>query len=154
AEEIETQLTDSGAKMIFTVTPLLAQAETGAQKAGVKDIVVIDKDLAGMLQEGKPAPDVQLDPATHVAVMPYSAGTTGVPNGVPLSHTNLVANVVQTYPVLDVEPTDRVLALLPFTHIYGMTVLLNIALKKRATLVTMPRFDLTEFLRIIQDYQC
>ncbi|CAN5561856.1 4-coumarate--CoA ligase family protein [soil metagenome] len=153
-EEITTQLRDSGAKMIFTVTPLLPQAEAGAKTAGVSDIVVIDQDLAGMLQEGKPAPEVSFDPATHVAVMPYSSGTTGIPKGVQLSHTNLVANVVQTYPVLDVTSEDRVLALLPFTHIYGMTVLLNIALKKRATLVTMPKFDLAEFLRIIQDEKC
>uniref|UniRef100_UPI00286BDD2C AMP-binding protein n=1 Tax=Salinibacterium sp. TaxID=1915057 RepID=UPI00286BDD2C len=49
---------------------------------------------------------------------------------------------------------DRVLALLPFFHIYGMTVLLNISLKKRARLVTIPKFDLVEFLRIIQDHGC
>ena len=71
-----------------------------------------------------------------------------------LSHTNLVANVQQCRPVLDIEQDDRVLALLPFFHIYGMTVLLNISLKKRARLVTMPRFDLVEFLRIIQDHGC
>ena len=41
--------------------------------------------------------------------------------------------------------------MLPFFHIYGMTVLLNFALRTRSSLVTMPRFDLPEFLRIIQD---
>ncbi len=44
--------------------------------------------------------------------------------------------------------------MLPFFHIYGMTVLLNLALRQRATLVTMPRFDLMEFLRVIQDHRC
>ncbi|MEO8095847.1 MAG: AMP-binding protein [Pseudolysinimonas sp.] len=160
-EEITIQLRDSKAKMIFTVSPLYTHAHVAAQQVGIPDthVVVLDGadghlDLRGLLAEGKPAPDVTFDPATHVAVMPYSSGTTGIPKGVQLSHTNLVANVVQTYPVLDVTSEDRVLALLPFTHIYGMTVLLNIALKKRATLVTMPKFDLAEFLRIIQDEKC
>ena len=49
---------------------------------------------------------------------------------------------------------DRVLAVLPFFHIYGMTVLLNLALRQRATLVTMPRFDLREFLRTVQEHRC
>jgi 4-coumarate--CoA ligase len=53
--------------------------------------------------------------------------------------------------VLDIAADDRVLAFLPFFHIYGMTVLLNIALRRRATLVTMPRFDLAQFLQLIQD---
>jgi 4-coumarate--CoA ligase len=53
--------------------------------------------------------------------------------------------------MLDITADDRVLAFLPFFHIYGMTVLLNIALQRRAALVTMPRFDLTQFLQLIQD---
>jgi 4-coumarate--CoA ligase len=147
--------------MIFTVSALFTHGKIAAELAGIAqdNIVVLDgadgyQNLKDLLTEGNPAPEVTFDPATHVAVMPYSSGTTGIPKGVQLSHTNLVANVVQTYPVLDVTQDDRVLALLPFTHIYGMTVLLNIALKKRATLVTMPKFDLAEFLRIIQDYKC
>lgn len=161
AEEITTQLRDSGAKVIFTVSPLLAQAEAAATAAGLDPSMVVVLDgaeghpsLRDLLTEQSPAPEVSFDPATHVAVLPYSSGTTGIPKGVMLSHTNLVANVAQVRAVLDVTRDDVVLALLPFTHIYGMTVLLNIAFKKRAKLVTMPRFDLTEFLRIIQDYGC
>ena len=161
AEEIETQLRDSGAKLLFTVSPLLTQAHEGAIAAGLEQdaIIVLDgadgyHNLRELLGAGLPAPDVSFDPATHVAVLPYSSGTTGKPKGVKLSHTNLVANVVQTYPVLDVEDDDVVLALLPFFHIYGMTVLLNIAIKKRARLVTMPKFDLGEFLRIIETHRC
>ena len=104
--------------------------------------------------EGRPAPEVSFDPATHVAVLPYSSGTTGVPKGVMLSHRNLVANVAQCRVNIDLRNTDRVLAVLPFFHIYGMTVLLNLALKQRAALVTMPRFDLVQFLENIQRFGC
>jgi 4-coumarate--CoA ligase len=158
AAEIGKQLADSKASMLFTVSPLAPQAIEAATANGIpaERIVVLDglegyASLTDLLREGHPAPEVTIDAASHVAVMPYSSGTTGNPKGVMLSHRNLVANVVQCVPLIDVRDDDRVIAVLPFFHIYGMTVLLNIALKQRATLVTMPRFDLTEFLRIIQD---
>lgn len=160
-EEIANQLRDSGASFLFTVSPLLPQALEAASAVGIdaEHLVVIDgadghPSVRDLLAQQAPAPEVHFDPATHIAVLPYSSGTTGLAKGVKLSHTNLVANVVQCRPVLDVERDDRVLALLPFFHIYGMTVLLNIALRRRARLVTMPKFDLPEFLRIIQDHGC
>ena len=97
---------------------------------------------------------MSFDPATHIAVLPYSSGTTGIPKGVMLTHRNLVANVQQSRANIDLQGTDRVLAVLPFFHIYGMTVLLNLALRQRASLVTMPKFDLVEFLTNIQTYGC
>lgn len=160
-DEIASQLRDSGATTLFTVSPFLPQALEATAAVGIDadHLIVIDgadghPSVADLLAQRAPVPTVSFDPATHLAVLPYSSGTTGLAKGVKLSHTNLVANVVQCRPVLDVEREDRVLALLPFFHIYGMTVLLNIALKKRARLVTMPKFDLPEFLRIIQDTAC
>lgn len=161
AEEIEAQLVDAGASMLFTVSPLLPQALAAASAAGIPTdrVVVLDgadghASLRDLLVRRLPAPDVSFDPATHIAVLPYSSGTTGRPKGVMLSHRNLVANVQQSIPQLGMVADDRILAVLPFFHIYGMTVLLNLALSRRASLVTMPRFDLVEFLRIIQDFRC
>lgn len=87
-------------------------------------------------------------------MLPYSSGTTGHPKGVMLTHTNLVANVAQGMGAIGVERGERVLAVLPFFHIYGLTVLLNYALTLRAVLVTMPRFELPEFLRITSEHRC
>ena len=98
-----------------------------------------------------PAPAVTFDPATHLAALPYSSGTTGNPKGVMLTHTNLAANVAQIRPIQGLVPEDRVLAVLPFFHIYGMTVLLNSVLHARARLVIMPSFDLALFIKTIQD---
>ncbi|TPW70645.1 AMP-binding protein [Schumannella sp. 10F1B-5-1] len=157
AEEIVKQLRGSGARLLLTVSPLLEAARAAAHEAGLEDaaIVVLDgaegfRSLRDLLALGAPAPEVSFDPATHVAVMPYSSGTTGNPKGVMLSHTNLVANVQQCAPVLDIRRDDRLLAVLPFFHIYGMTVLLDLALSRRAALVTMPRFDFVQFLELIQ----
>lgn len=161
AHEIENQLRDAAATWLVTVSPLLPQASAAAQAAGIADdhVIVLDgaeghPDLRALLGEGRTPPEVSFDPATHVAVLPYSSGTTGVPKGAMLSHRNLVANVHQCRPIIEITPDDRVLAVLPFFHIYGMTVLLNLALRQRATLVTMPRFDLMEFLRVVQDHRC
>ena len=163
--EIEKQLRDAGATWLVTVSPLLPQAKAAADAVGLPadHLIVLDgsaetapehPNLRGLLTEGRPAPDVSFDPATHVAVLPYSSGTTGIPKGVMLSHRNLVANVAQCRINIDLKNTDRVLAVLPFFHIYGMTVLLNLALKQRAALVTMPRFDLVQFLENIQNFGC
>lgn len=160
AEEIGNQLADADATWLITVSPLLPGAEEAAAKRGIPadHLIVLDgadghPSLTDLLSEGHPAPDVSFDPATHLAVLPYSSGTTGRPKGVMLTHRNLVANVSQCRPVLGVEADDRVLAVLPFFHIYGMTVLLNFALRQRAGLVTMPKFDLPEFLRIIAEHR-
>jgi 4-coumarate--CoA ligase len=161
ADEIAVQLADAGAGWLFTVSALLPAAREAAQRTGIpaSRLVVLDgadghPSLGDLLAMGAPAPRVSFDPATHVAVLPYSSGTTGRPKGVMLSHRNLIANVEQARGLLGVGSEDRLLALLPFFHIYGLTVLLNLALRQRATLVTMPRFDLPEFLRIIQQHRC
>ena len=161
AGEIEKQLRDAGATWLITVSPLLPQAATAAEAVGIphERVIVLDgasghPNLRELLTEGSVAPEVSFDPATHIAVLPYSSGTTGIPKGVMLTHRNLVANVQQSRSNIDLQSSDRVLAVLPFFHIYGMTVLLNLALRQRASLVTMPKFDLVEFLTNIQKYAC
>ncbi len=164
AKDIAKQLTDSKAKMLVTVTPLLAAAKDAAAAVGLDDANLVVLDGPGQAQSGhpnaadlveiaRPAPEVSFDPSTHLAVLPYSSGTTGNPKGVMLTHRNLVANVAQTRPVQDVQADDVVIAIMPFFHIYGMTVLLNAVLRARARLVMMPSFDLEEFLGNIANHK-
>ncbi|MFI9813095.1 4-coumarate--CoA ligase family protein [Saccharothrix variisporea] len=158
ADEVAHQLSDAGAKMLFTVSVLLPNAAPGAEKAGVSDVVVLDQaegypNLTELLASTGPVPEVSVDPAEDVAVLPYSSGTTGKAKGVMLTHRNLVANIVQCGPLLKVDGETRILAVLPFFHIYGMQVLMNNGLYVGATVVTMPKFDLPEFLRVIQDHR-
>ncbi|WP_422748507.1 4-coumarate--CoA ligase family protein [Mycobacterium sp. WMMD1722] len=165
AKDIAKQLTDSRATLLVTVTALLPQAAEAAAAVGLADdrLVVLDgpgtgvdghPNAAELLGPGFPAPQVTFDPATHIAVLPYSSGTTGNPKGVMLTHRNLAANCAQIRPVQGMTADDRILAVLPFFHIYGMTVLLDAALHARAALVIMPSFDLTEFLANIANYRC
>ncbi len=160
-DEIAKQLRDSGATMLFTVSPLMEAAKAGAAQVGMDDdhVVVLDgveghPNLLDLFADGAAPPEVRFDADTHLAVLPYSSGTTGVPKGVMLTHRNLVANVCQSRPMITVRGHDRLLAVLPFFHIYGMTVLLNAALYNRGCLVTMPRFDLQDFLRTVSEFRC
>lgn len=160
-EDIASQLTDSRAVRLLTVSALLPQGLDAAARVGIAtdSVIVLDgaegyRSFASLIDADLEAPSVTFDPATHLAVLPYSSGTTAKPKGVMLTHRNLVANVAQSAPPIALTADDVVLAVLPFFHIYGMTVLLNLALAARASLVTMPRFDLLEFLRIIQDEKC
>ncbi len=161
-QEIAEQLTDARARLLFTLSALLPVADEAARAAGLDpaDVIVMDGSatvapgrtgLGDLLQAGRPAPTVHIDPATHLAVLPYSSGTTGRAKGVMLTHRNLVANLAQFSPIIGVSRGDRVLCVLPFFHIYGMNVLMNGGLYQRAALVTMPRFELTEFLRIVAE---
>ncbi|QAY58661.1 4-coumarate--CoA ligase family protein [Microbacterium protaetiae] len=161
AGEIQKQIEDAGATWLVTVSPLLPHAAEAAAACGIPNdhLIVLDgadghPNLRELLMEQRTPPEVSFDPATHLAALPYSSGTTGIPKGVMLSHRNLVANVEQSRVNIDLKADDRVLAVLPFFHIYGMTVLLNLALRQRASLVTMVRFDLQEFLKNIQDFGC
>jgi acyl-CoA synthetase (AMP-forming)/AMP-acid ligase II len=157
--EIAHQLADSGAKLMFTVSPFLDRAAAAAAEVGLPaaSIVVLDgaeghlslRDLLATTAE----PPVQTVTGGDTAVLPYSSGTTGRAKGVVLTHRNLVANLQQITPMGTVTADTRILAVLPFFHIYGMTVMMNMGLHKRATVVTMPRFDLPEFLRIISEYR-
>jgi acyl-CoA synthetase (AMP-forming)/AMP-acid ligase II len=154
AEEVGGQLKDAGAEWLFTISPFLDRAQAAADQAGIPSerLVMIDS-RAELFSSGLAAPEVSVDPHA-TAVIPYSSGTSGTPKGVMLSQYNLVANVAQARALLGVTPDDVLLAVLPFFHIYGMTVLLNLALGELARLVTMPKFDLAEFLRITQDHRC
>ena len=88
-----------------------------------------------------------------VVALPYSSGTTGLAKGVMLTHKNLVANIAQTLGAIPSAPDERLMAVLPFFHIYGMQCMMNCGLRAGATVVTLPRFDLEQFLRAHQDYR-
>ncbi|MFB8245487.1 4-coumarate--CoA ligase family protein [Streptomyces sp. NPDC055952] len=159
AEEFATQLTDCAARWIITVSPLLGTARRAAELAGgVREIFVCDsatghRSLIDMLATTAPEPLIAIDPAEDVAALPYSSGTTGTPKGVMLTHRQIATNLAQLHPAIPAGPGERVLAVLPFFHIYGLTALMNAPLRQGATVVVLPRFDLEQFLAAIQNHR-
>ncbi|MEM0482210.1 MAG: long-chain fatty acid--CoA ligase [Nitrososphaerota archaeon] len=99
-------------------------------------------------------PTVEINPKEDLAVLQYTGGTTGLPKGAMLTHENLVANTVGCAAWLRAERgADVGLAVLPFFHIYGMTVSMNFTIYAGGTMVMLPRFDVLEVLKSIQKYK-
>ncbi|KIW17334.1 hypothetical protein PV08_04526 [Exophiala spinifera] len=179
ADELRHQLTNSGAKALFTVMPLLETALEAAAKANIpKDKIYICempndppvpkefKTLGQLIKEGESLPE--LEPikwtkgqgARQVAFLCYSSGTSGLPKGVMISHRNVIANTVQIslYEKStrdDIAPgyKDVVLGLLPQSHIYGLIVICHASTYRGDKVIILPKFDLQHYLNSIQTYK-
>jgi long-chain acyl-CoA synthetase len=108
----------------------------------------------GRRADPKP-PEAEVDPATDLALLQYTGGTTGLSKGVMLTHGNLSANVEQVrawFP--DADPGHEIMmAVLPFFHVYGLTVALLLGVRLRAALVLQPRWDLNQVLEAVDRYR-
>ncbi|RZW04852.1 MAG: 4-coumarate--CoA ligase family protein [Rhodobacteraceae bacterium] len=162
ANELNYQLTDSGASLLVTHPAFIDTAREAIKGTGVRQIVTLGHDENIPVSEAAPldaflgAPRKEQAPVDlddDVVVLPYSSGTTGLPKGVMLTHRNLVTNVDQSLGAIEIQPGEWTVAFLPFFHIYGQTVLMNVYLARGAGVVTMPRFDLEQFLRLVQEYR-
>jgi 4-coumarate--CoA ligase len=153
--EVHHQLVDSAATHLVTIQTFLETATAAIADTAVSDVYVIgEADGYTSIASIAGAPlleQVPVDPDDVVA-LPYSSGTTGLAKGVMLTHRNLVANVEQTLAAVTIREDDAFVAVLPFFHIYGMQVLMNMGLRSGATIVTMPRFDLQQYLSLHQQH--
>lgn len=100
---------------------------------------------------GQPIP-VEIDPLNDLAVLQYTGGTTGTPKGAMLTHANLTYNVNQS--MLWSAPyttagSERVLAILPFFHVFAMTGIMNLGIAEGSELIILPRFVLDDTMKLI-----
>jgi acyl-CoA synthetase (AMP-forming)/AMP-acid ligase II len=159
-EDIASQLRATGARFLLTVEPFCDRALPAATDAGIETVFLLAPEplpgttpFAALFGDPVRAPERAIEPATHVVAMPMSSGTTGFPKVVQLTHRNLVANTIQSSAAIALTDRDVMIGILPFFHIYGMTVLMSLALWRGATVVTMPRFELDPFLQLMQDHR-
>lgn len=87
----------------------------------------------------------------EVALLQYTGGTTGPAKGAMLTHRNLVVNVIQCshWMYKGERGQEKVLGLVPFFHVYGMTVVMNFSVYMAASMVLVPRFDVKDVLKVI-----
>jgi acyl-CoA synthetase (AMP-forming)/AMP-acid ligase II len=149
--EMARQLSDSGAVIAFA-DPDLVERVILAGGARLKRVFTLGSGLAADIS-GAGAGPISIDPASALAALFYSSGTTGTPKGVMLTHRNLVAMTIAMNPVEGTTENDVTMAVLPFFHIYGMQVILTLGLYRGATLVVMRQFEMEPFLDAIQRYR-
>jgi long-chain acyl-CoA synthetase len=130
--------------------------------AGAKVVVCgpDQRDVGGSLVDALGLEDLPLEGSERAVVEPgesdlaliqYTAGTSGLPKGAMLSHANLKANIDQMREVpIAIGPDDVALCVLPLFHIFGLNVVLNLAIEVGATVVLSERFDPVGSLDLIK----
>lgn len=100
-------------------------------------------------------PNVVVSPKEDLAVLQYTGGTTGIPKAAMLTHYNLVVNALQIREWFTKSQYGKevFLGVLPFFHVYGMTVVMNTAVELAATLILHPRFEVNKALGDIERYK-
>ncbi|WRT67974.1 uncharacterized protein IL334_004948 [Kwoniella shivajii] len=90
----------------------------------------------------------------RTAYLCYSSGTTGKGKGVETSHHNMTSQVQALNCSYEpIKYKDVILAMLPFSHIYGLTVTLHHPLTVNGTVVILPRFDEIAFLKAVEKFK-
>jgi 4-coumarate--CoA ligase len=135
--ELVHHLRDSGARVLVTQRALLGMALRAAGEVGMGRGAVLvlgegegERHWGSFLdREGKEGERERLVPGEDLAFLVYSSGTTGLPKGVMLTHLNVVSDMFMVNSAegeLFKWNEDKILAVLPFYHIYGMSHSLEI----------------------------
>jgi long-chain acyl-CoA synthetase len=173
--EVEHLVHDSGLRMLLTLDRLAAGALALRSKTALEAVIVTS--LAEFSTEAAPPnaiagtirfadliadgaaidlPRVDIDPDADVAVLQYTGGTTGVPKAAMLTHRNIFANTVQTelwHHRSTERGRDRFLLVIPYFHIYGLTVGMMRGLWQGARQILIPKYDVEAVLAALRDYQ-
>lgn len=167
--ELEHVLKDSGAKIVVALDMVYSRIKAVKDKTNIEHIIVTNlteympallgfiarlvkfkppkippgealqfKDLVKSPPLDK---KIEIDSREDLAILMYTGGTTGVPKGAMLTHFNLAVNAVQTKLVGYVDENSISLAVLPWFHVYGMTVTMNVAPFTNCTVIVLPKFD-------------
>ena len=150
---IGTSLNDYLAFPLKQLFPLKAKKAGMYAKLSYNDRLL--SFVAMLKQSDASSAYVEVDAETELALIQYTGGTTGVAKGVMLTHYNLIANATQAalWVYKASEPKKRYLAALPFFHVFGLTVLLNLAIRNAGTLYLVPRYKVDEVLKLISKYK-
>lgn len=149
--EVEHQLRDANVGAVFTVKALEAKLPAGTPRVLLDDaptratFVAPDReplvvDLGshfGLDLEG----DADATGRDEECAIVYTSAMSGTPLGAVLTHRNLITNARQTVQAAENVPQDHLLAVLPFSHLFGLTVSLIAPLMAGARVTTMPRFN-------------
>ena len=156
AAEVTVLLLDSGAGLVFVEPVTSAVGSEAAEAIAPCEIIdVTSAEWAGLLAaEPRPLADVQTTAAT-LALLLFTAGTSGRPKGAMLTHGALLANIDMLRAIGEpaaVLTGDTVLIVLPLFHVYGLNTALGLSVSAGACCVIVDHFDPVESLRVIAEH--
>ncbi len=143
--EIERILTEAGVKGVIVSGEKLAKLEATKQDF-VTDLFLISMDrpttedtlfLDALLLNKKPLSLVDTSPG-DLAILMYTSGTTGNAKGAMLTHANITSNALACCKIVDLSTQDNFLSIVPWYHIYGLTVTLLTCVISGATTTYAP----------------
>ncbi len=162
--ELVGQLADAGPRLLVATSVGAPVAAAVASRfrislvvvAGPKDALPTGsfsfEDL--VRQAGNGPPPVSVDPASDVAVLLYTGGTTGAPKAAMLTHRNLVANTMQFAEWYAFEPgAETCIGALPMFHSGGMSGVMNVPLYAGATILIFRRFHPVPVARAVERFR-
>jgi 4-coumarate--CoA ligase len=181
--ELTHQMRDSGARLIATQVEFLDKVKAACSEVGLShsNIILLGerRDPSGLTKHWTSVRNIsgatryrqtKISPKTDVAFLVYSSGTTGTPKGVRLSHFNLTSNVIQVQWSEQFNLTwdgsktssdiplpgpqgDRILACLPFFHIYGLTMFVIKPAYTGVTTFVMDKFEIESWCALVQQHR-
>ena len=107
------------------------------------------------LLQAPPSPKEHPIQTDDLALLQYTGGTTGVSKGAMLTHRNLISNVYQVdaWEPGQVWKNGVMLSVIPFFHVYGMTVSMNYSVMRGMKMVLLPRFEIAEVVSAIEKHR-
>ncbi len=170
SNEIAHILSDSGARAVIAHEKLKAEVVGALAQLDVLEWLIVGTEsgslppdtvninrpkVLALTDRLKPSSDLkhscQLDPATDLALLVYTSGTTGKPKGAMLTHNGMMSVFpFNIFSSLDFKESDRIIGLLPMCHIYGIGALVCTPMAMGSTVVIMPKFDPAASLKCLE----
>jgi long-chain acyl-CoA synthetase len=165
--ELEHIFKDSGTRTVIVHAILYGKVEEVREDTPIERVICVGEPEGGLADgdlsfdsflasaSGGP-PLVEIDPKDDLASIQYTGGTTGVSKGATLTHANLLGGVKQTMDLLIEDPAQfpengKVIAVAPFFHIFGMTMVLLFGMRMGWNLLTVARFHPDAVMEMIRD---
>jgi long-chain acyl-CoA synthetase len=146
--------------VLITYAGVLAEAAKGAADAGVAQVFSVGggegeaQPFDALLAAEPPVRVFEAREPTDTAVIIYTSGTTGQPKGAELTHFQLYMNCDIPGRLFDMQESDIALTVLPLFHVFGLSSVLNVAVRFGGTLSLVPRFDAETVLKTITRDKC
>jgi long-chain acyl-CoA synthetase len=161
APELEYHLGDSSAKLLIGFEGMHAEASKACERLGLP-LYLVSFGAGPLPDDTRPvsalmgAPDEEVVPRDpgDTAVLIYTSGTTGKPKGAELTHFQLYMNCTIAGQLFGYRGDDVTLAVLPFFHVFGLSSVINVAVRYGGCLSIVPRFQVGDVLDVIERDRC